>query len=99
MDAVESIAISFFFVGNGELRRGGHRRVLRVLGGCLIAWFAIGLLLFVIAALSKTTMSDFVTRYSLYPLWLIFAAPFPFAVYLNRNQSKSSSQPAIDHAN
>jgi hypothetical protein len=93
MDAMESIAISFFFVGNGELKRGGHRRVLRVLGGCLIVWFAINLILFGIVALSKTNVLDTVFRYADYSLWLVFAAPFPFALYLNRNQSKSTSHP------
>jgi len=92
LDASESIAFSFFFVGNEELRRGGHRRVLRVLGGCLIIWFAINLILFGIAALCNTTMLDLVTRYTLYPLWLTFAAPFPFALYLNRNKNKSTPQ-------
>jgi len=93
LDAAECIAFSFFFIGNEELRRGGHRRALRVLGGCLVIWFAIDLILFGIAALCKTTMLDLVTRYTLYPLWLTFAAPFPFAIYLNRNQQKFTPQP------
>ena len=99
LDAVESIALSMGFIGRGELRQGGHRKVLRVLGGCLVIWFAIDLILFGIAVLCKTTMLDLVTRYTLYPLWLTFAAPFPFALYLNRRPNESNFPPTIDNAN
>jgi hypothetical protein len=84
--------------GYQGLDRCGHIKVRRILRNCLIAWLGVYLVLFVIVLLSKTTIFDFAISYSLYPLLLLLVAPFPLALYLDRNHPESPAQPASNKA-
>lgn len=98
-DAAIAIALALGMAGNQELDRGEHRRVRRITRNILIVWFSISLLLFGITRLYKTTVFDFVLDYLMYVLWLLFAAIFPLALYLNRKQKKSSTESTVADAN
>jgi hypothetical protein len=95
------VGISMGMVGSDELKRGGHRKVLRNLLGCNT------LLLISLLILSYTSIhmhwkiitgKDFSDAYWFIPLYVLIVATFPIALYLNRNQKKSTSQPTIDNA-
>jgi hypothetical protein len=91
LDAVSAIALSFGFVGGHELDRLGYPRVGSALACCIIPIsIALFFVLIVWGGFSEHWFNAAIA---------LFAAPFPVALYLNRNQSKSTSQPAIDHAN
>jgi hypothetical protein len=97
-NALGAIAVALGIAGYQDLDRCGHLKVRRILKNCLFAWFGVYLILFAIILLSKTTVFDFAIAYSLYPLVLLIVAPFPLALYMNRNQPKSTSQPKITNA-
>lgn len=92
-DAAMAIALALGMVGNQELDRGGHRRTRRITRNFLIIWIGMSLLLFGLTRLYKTTEFDLALKCLMYLLWLLFAAIFPLALYLNRKQSRSSSYP------
>jgi hypothetical protein len=92
-NALGAIAVALGIAGYQDLDRCGHLKVRRILRNCLFAWFGVYLVLFAIILISKTTVFDFAFAYSLYPLVLLIVAPFPLALYMNRNQPKSTSQP------
>jgi hypothetical protein len=93
-----ALAVSLGIAGYQGLDRCGHIKVRRILRNCLIAWLGVYLVLFVIVLLSKTTIFDFAISYSLYPLLLLLVAPFPLALYLDRNHPESPAQPASNKA-
>jgi len=102
MDALGSVAVGLGLVGLDELDRGGHRWVRRIFRNFFIFLFAIFLILLGIALLCKaigislipiTAVLDRDFEYSFYPFIALIAAPFPLALYLNWNQTKSTSQP------
>ncbi|MGD0939430.1 MAG: hypothetical protein ABR905_06920 [Terracidiphilus sp.] len=97
-NALASIAVALGIAGYQALDRSGHIRSRRFLRNGFIAWFAVYLLLFAIESLAKTTIFDFPIAFSLYPLLLLIVAPFPLALYLTRNQPKSTAQPASTKA-
>jgi hypothetical protein len=92
-NALGAIAVALGIAGYQDLDRCGHLKTRRVLRNCLLAWFGVYVVLFAIIALSKTTVFDFAIAYSLYPLLLLIVAPFPLALYMNRNQPKPSAHP------
>jgi hypothetical protein len=97
-NALASIAVALGIAGYQALDRGGHAKVRSILRNCFIAWFGVYLILFAVESLTKTTIFAFPIAYSLYPLLLLILAPFPLALYLDRNQPKSPSQPATPKA-
>jgi uncharacterized membrane protein YsdA (DUF1294 family) len=92
-NALGAIAVALGIAGYQDLDRCGHLKTRRVLRNCLLAWFGVYVVLFAIIQLSKTTVFDFAIAYSLYPLLLLIVAPFALALYMNRNQPKSTPQP------
>jgi len=83
LDAVSAIALSLGFVGDHELDRLGHQRVRENL--LLYTLMLSGLLgVFIIGG----SYSDI----WFYAVFMPFAIPFPVALYLNRNNRKSTSQ-------
>jgi len=92
-NALASMAVALGIAGYQALDRNGHTRTRRILRNCFIAWFGVYLVLFSIEAIAKTTIFDFPIAYSLYPLLLLIVAPFPLALYLDRNHPKSPAQP------
>ncbi|MGA2888968.1 MAG: hypothetical protein ABSE51_13025 [Terracidiphilus sp.] len=89
MDALSAIAVSLGSVGAGELRQGGHRKINYFLFGSAFIWFVIcSFLLFFF----KRPMREPVVDLLFGGAALLFAAQFPVALYMNRNQSKSTSQ-------
>jgi len=97
-NALASIAVALGIAGYQALDRGGHAKVRRILRNCFIAWFGVYLILFAVESLTKSTIFAFPIAYSLYPLLLLILAPFPLALYLDRNQPKSPAQPASPKA-
>ena len=97
-NALGAIAIALGIAGYQDLDRCGHLRVRRILRNCLLAWLGVYVILFGIILLSKTTLFDFAIAFSLYPLLLLIVAPCPLALYLDRNQPKSTSQPTSTNA-
>jgi hypothetical protein len=97
-NALASIAVALGIAGYQALDRSGHLKVRRILRNCFVAWFGVYLILFAIEALTKTTIFDFPIAYSLYPLLLLILAPFPLALYLDRNQPKPTAQPTSSKA-
>jgi uncharacterized membrane protein len=88
--------MSMGMVGSDELKRGGHRKVRRNLLVCLT------LLLISLLILSYTSVhlhwkiitgKDFSDVYWFIPLYVLTVATFPIALYLNRCQNKSNSDP------
>jgi hypothetical protein len=83
-------------VGSDELKRGGHRKARRNLLLCLI------LLLICLFTLSYASIHlhwGIITGkgsadvYWFIPIYVLVVAPFPVALYLNRKQNKSNSDP------
>jgi len=97
--AAEAIVIALGYVGFNELDRVRHWRVRRVIRYCFILWIVISFILFGLTRFYHTNGFDWVLNDSLYLFWILFAAQFPFALYLNRRQNKSTPQPTIDNAN
>jgi len=96
------IGMSMGMIGFDELKRGGHRKVRRNLLFCLF-FLPISLIILSKASIHLhwkiITGKDFADIYWFIPFYMLTVATFPIALYLNRNQSKSTSQPAIDNAN
>ena len=93
------VGMSMGTVGLDELKRGGHRKVRRNLLVCLAVLFIFLLIL----AFTQVHMhwriiaKDLANVHWLYwfiPFYVLVVAPFPVALYLNRKQKKSNSQPA-----
>ena len=97
-NALASIAIALGIAGYQDLDRHGHQKIRRILRNCFIAWFGIYAILAAIILLTKTAAFDLVIVFSLYPLLLLIVAPFPLALYLNRNLPKATSEPASTKA-
>jgi hypothetical protein len=85
-------------IGFNELDRGGHRRFRRILRISLITWLAILGILVVLITHYKATAYDFAVDYSICLFWLLFAALFPLALYLNRNRKDTTSQATMPNA-
>jgi hypothetical protein len=90
--------MSMGMVGSDELKRGGHRKVRRNLLVCLTVLFKFPLIL----AFTQVHMhwrivaKDLANVHWLYwfiPFYVLVVAPFPVALYLNRKQKKSTSDP------
>ncbi|MGO9775968.1 MAG: hypothetical protein ACLQGT_08575 [Terracidiphilus sp.] len=87
---------SIGMVGFEELKRGGHRKVKRNLLICL----TILLILALIRAFTnirlhgRTQGMDFIELYIFIAFYVLTVASFPIALYLNRNQNKSTTQQA-----
>ncbi|MGA2350071.1 MAG: hypothetical protein ABSF70_06545 [Terracidiphilus sp.] len=85
---------SIGMVGFEELKRGGHRKVKRNLLICLAVLF----ILFLFLAFTgfelhwKVREMDSVYLCLLIPFYILLVASFPIALYLNRNQNRSTSQ-------
>jgi len=90
---IQIIAGSMGFVGSDELARCGHRKVRSILLRCLMISLVVLLVVIGIELLFKTWWSSLLFL-SASPFWVVLVAPFPVALYLNRNQNKSASQPA-----
>jgi hypothetical protein len=84
LDAFVAIALSLGIVGNQELERGGHWKVIGILTPCI---FLAPVIVFVATLWGGVSLNWFCPAFSL------FAVPFPLALYLNRRQNKSTSQP------
>jgi hypothetical protein len=97
-NSLASIAIALGIAGYQDLDRHGHQKIRRILRNCFIAWFGIYVILSAIILLSKTTMFDLAIVFSLYPLLLLIVAPFPLALYMNRNLPKATPQAASTKA-
>jgi hypothetical protein len=97
-NALASIAIALGIAGYQDLDRHGHQKVRRILRNCFIAWFGIDVILAAIILLTKTTALGLIVVFSLYPLLLLIVAPFPLALYLNRNLPKAAAEPASPKA-
>jgi phosphatidylserine synthase len=88
-------------VGFEELKRGGHRKIRRNLLVCL----AILLILPLILAFTrihmhwKITGMDFSDYYLFVPFNVLLVGTFPLALYLNRNQKKSSAESTVADTN
>jgi hypothetical protein len=106
------MTLTLGLIGVKELKRGGHQRIYRFYRGCFIYSFPVFLILtgilIGIAMFSKATgkvvlretdVSDFVLQSYIYLLFAIVLAPFPLALYLNRNQKKTSAESTIADAN
>lgn len=94
------VGMSVAILGFDELKRGGHRKVRRNLLLCLT------LLLVSPIILSYTSIrlhwkiitgKDFADIYWFIPFFVLTVASFPIALYLNRKQKNSNSQPIIDN--
>jgi hypothetical protein len=95
------IVLSIGWVGFDELKRGGHRKALRALKVCLIILFVIPAILLIARHRMHWNIAgwNFHDFYLFIPIYTLFAATFPFALYLNRHQKDSTSQPTVDDAN
>jgi hypothetical protein len=86
------ISFSVGKIGNEELNRGGHKKLRRILGiSLIILIFGLPILL-----LMKWQHAFWLLCYGFAALAM---APFPLALYLNRSQNKSTSQPTLADAN
>jgi hypothetical protein len=84
-----AVAISLGMVGYGTLNRIGSRRVLRILLVCRI----ILTVLLCISIVQEGPANSW-----FYAVLTLLATPLPLSLYLNRNQSRSTSQPATNNA-
>jgi hypothetical protein len=95
------IGMSLAMLGFDELKRGGHRKVRRILLVCLTL-LLISLFILSYASIrlhwKMITGKDFADIYWFIPIYVLAVASFPIALYLNRRQNKSTSQAAIDNA-
>jgi polyferredoxin len=106
-NAVTAVALVLGSIGFDRLKRGGHQRARRILRNSIIVTLLasatslillIALILFDGPSLYKMIVLGWVSEYSLYLLWLIWAASYPLALYLNRKQNKPTPQPTIANA-
>jgi hypothetical protein len=72
------------WVGCAILGRGGDRKVHRITVACMLILITL-----------SSTLIFWVGQANgwIYPVLALSAAPFPLAFYLDRKQSKSTSQP------
>jgi hypothetical protein len=89
LDAVSAIALSFGFVGGHELDRHGHQQVRTNLVLYILLSFGL---------LSVLIIGGGYSEKWIYAVFALFALPFPVALYLNWNQTKSTSQPTSANA-
>ncbi|MGA2277696.1 MAG: hypothetical protein ABSG00_08830 [Terracidiphilus sp.] len=91
---------SIGIVGIEELKSGGHRKSKRYLLICTTILFIIFLIhVFISTRLRRNTLGmNSVDSCLLIAFYVLMAASFPIALYLNRNQNKSTSQPTADDA-
>jgi hypothetical protein len=78
-------------VGFGELRRGGHQRVRRILFRCSLISLIIPLIVIGMELLFKIRWNSLLLL-SASPFSVLFFASFPVALYLNWKQKKSTSK-------
>jgi hypothetical protein len=97
-DALAAIALGLLIVGLQELRRGGHQRARRILWKCYFIWIAIFIDLLCVAIAYKATSVELAMDYFLDFSLVLAAVPFPLALYLNRKQNTSTSQPITNNA-
>jgi cell division protein FtsW (lipid II flippase) len=92
LDVILIIALSIGWVGFVELKRGGHRKILLVLKvSLIILLFITFFLIFAHNRLHwKMTWLNFEDVYLFIPFYALLVAIFPLALYLNRNQKKST---------
>ena len=84
-NVIQCFAVSLCIVGGQEFDRLGHRRVSGILIFCVIP---ISIALFSVLIIRGEYSVNW-----LYAVSALFAVPFPVALYLNRRQPKSISQP------
>jgi hypothetical protein len=95
------VASSMGTVGFKELDRGGYRKVKRNLGVFFIALLVLPLILILI---SRDLLHwqivglDITYQYFVIPFFVLWAAIFPLALYLNRKQAKTTPQPTVPNA-
>ena len=95
--AFQIVACSMGFAGYDELARRGHRQVRRIFFRCLMIALVVPLIVLGIEFLRKTWWNNLFFL-SASPFWVLLVAPFPVALYLNRRQKKSTSQPTVTNA-
>jgi hypothetical protein len=83
------VGMSMGMVGFDELNRGGHLIARRNLFICLIILFFLPL----IHMHWRMTGWNFTDIYLFIPSYALIVASFPIALYLNRRQNKSDSDP------
>ena len=94
------ISSSMGLVGLEELKQGGHKKARRELLVCLTVLLIIPLIVLSIlkhthGKMSVESSSDI---YWFLPLYVLFIAVLPIALYLNRNQTRKTLQPTTDNA-
>jgi hypothetical protein len=94
MAGVLVVAGSMGIAGSDELVRCGHKKARRILWICLISWMIIPLILLGIQDLFKTILWEGALKVWFYLFLALITVDFPLALYLNRNQKKSTSQQA-----
>jgi hypothetical protein len=85
-NVIASLALSLGIVGDRELDRGGHSRIL-------IPWVILAsIITFPMVLWGRFSEVWFCASFAL------FAVPFPVALYFNRKRNKSTPQPTIANA-
>lgn len=91
-DVVMGISGAFGSLGFSQLKRAGKRKLAWVFIGSALTLICISLLC---APLFRRPLSEYVADFIVCPGYLLFAAQLPLALYLNRKQSYSASQPTV----
>ena len=94
-DALSAIALSLGSIGDDQLKQLESRKIRHILLGCALVWFVV--CSFFLFILERPLRGPVFEGFFGGILFLI-AAQFPLAVYLNRKQNKSNSQPTIADA-
>ena len=76
------ISTSFGIVGIVKMHRGGHGKVSRILVLCNVILIFFSFMLIMSGGFSVNWF---------FAVFVLFAVPFPIALYLNRRQNKSNS--------
>jgi len=100
MNVVLAIPLTLGFIGIENLDRGGHRKVKRGLNLGLFILFLITFIPDLARNHPHRSIAgwDIPGAYYFIPLLALLVAIFPFSLYLNWKQKKSTSQPTSNNA-
>jgi len=97
--AVMVIASSMGTIGSEELKRGGHQTARRIWKACILIPITVLFVLIITDNISyNKPIWTSAIGYLCFSSFVLLATSYPMALYLNRNQKKSTSQPTTDNA-
>jgi hypothetical protein len=92
--AFDSVSLTLGWIGFEEIDKGKEPGVRLFLMDCFFILIVINIVLFGMMIYTKSKLLESVMPYLLYSMGLLSAAPFPVAIYMNRNKNNFISQQA-----